>query len=1131
MKIRLRLLFFFFSFYCTAYGNVFVVTSNADSGVGTLREALTLAAANGAATQDYINFNLSGNTTAERTITLKTELPFLSSNLVLDATTQPGAFLGITQSKILVRADRFVYQSSDYYMGGFNIVNISGIEIYGFCFDQFFDIKVKTNPSGQESDGAAISILSSRDIIIGAPGKGNVFMQNEYNIFCLQYNPYPTKLGKIKVQSNWFGLNLVGTLAGTQQASSVRLIGEECEFGGPDQSYGNTMAGNVFSALVIAGTNCLVKHNFFGFNKDGAMANFIFPINLSITNGEMSDNQASRFALVMSYCKDVKIIRNTELAQSQISFHNGIHINESTNIQIGTDDINDVNTFLPSSNPLYNQNSTNVEVRKNIIHCTPFAYSINGTAVATIRVLVNNDSEYSGVATANSEVYIYNDYTDCSSCSPLQFYTKVNADAMGNWKITGDFRANKFIANATLTKSSSEFTQPQILTGSSGYWYTKNDASCGQNNGSLEIINIKNSLKVEWYTNNDVKVGEGTKIENLPPGRYYAKIFNGKCYTTSPYPVDLTNVEPRFTTTNLKVQQPGCGLNNGSIKGLNFSISGTATYKWINQNNNIIPSANLDLNNIGPGSYTLVVTTSGNCSKSYGPITLTNTDGPNFIVTNEKNISANCDRTDGSITGITATGTGNIQYTWKDIQGKTLAQTSNLNNVVAGRYFLEVKDESACGPIVYPAEIKEVNGIAIDISGKSTVNSTCFGSNGSITGVSVTGATAYKWLDEQNNSVSTNLNLSSVGPGTYRLIASNLNCTRESIPITISLQPNLITIGGFSKILINASCGLNNGKIEALLQNPTILPKSYRWENSARQTQSSTSLILSNIDAGTYYLYGKDDNNCEILLTSYTVDRTPILQLKESGIKILSDKCSQNLGGIIGLSLSGGVLPYSFKWINENGVEVGTSLDLSNVASGNYQLFVTDALACAPQVFNYYVPNQSEVLFAPKLNSAQLCAPGDASLKINNPIFNTTYLLYDKEYSSEIISSTTNGIFNIRVYESKTYYVSQRQGSCESSRTEVKINIGLSTLNIHNTITPNNDNINDDWQIKSIENYPKVQVKIFNRLGIKVFESVGYHTPFNGTMGGKPLPIGTYYYIINFGSGCNPITGDLTIIR
>src|SRR3978361_2257753 len=86
---------------CTkAFSAVFVVTSNADSGPGTLREALTLAAANGSAVQDVIQFNLAAQSAAGRTITLQSQLPNVSSNMVIDGTTQPGADLNRGDAKI-----------------------------------------------------------------------------------------------------------------------------------------------------------------------------------------------------------------------------------------------------------------------------------------------------------------------------------------------------------------------------------------------------------------------------------------------------------------------------------------------------------------------------------------------------------------------------------------------------------------------------------------------------------------------------------------------------------------------------------------------------------------------------------------------------------------------------------------------------------------------------------------------------------------------------------------------------------------------------------------------------------------------------------------------------------------------
>jgi len=64
-----------------------------------------------------------------------------------------------------------------------------------------------------------------------------------------------------------------------------------------------------------------------------------------------------------------------------------------------------------------------------------------------------------------------------------------------------------------------------------------------------------------------------------------------------------------------------------------------------------------------------------------------------------------------------------------------------------------------------------------------------------------------------------------------------------------------------------------------------------------------------------------------------------------------------------------------------------------------------------------------------------------------------------------------------------------------------------------------------------MENYPDALVQLFNRYGQKLFESKGYPQPFNGTANGKPLPYGTYYYIINLNKNCSLLSGSLTIIR
>jgi gliding motility-associated-like protein len=95
---------------------------------------------------------------------------------------------------------------------------------------------------------------------------------------------------------------------------------------------------------------------------------------------------------------------------------------------------------------------------------------------------------------------------------------------------------------------------------------------------------------------------------------------------------------------------------------------------------------------------------------------------------------------------------------------------------------------------------------------------------------------------------------------------------------------------------------------------------------------------------------------------------------------------------------------------------------------------------------------------------------------------------------------------------------------------QVKV-VVLKTPQIPNTFSPNNDGINDKWVIQYLKTYPNAKVQVFTRTGQKVFESKGYLKPWDGTKEGKPLPIDTYYYIIEPESGRAPVTGYVTIIK
>jgi len=81
--------------------------------------------------------------------------------------------------------------------------------------------------------------------------------------------------------------------------------------------------------------------------------------------------------------------------------------------------------------------------------------------------------------------------------------------------------------------------------------------------------------------------------------------------------------------------------------------------------------------------------------------------------------------------------------------------------------------------------------------------------------------------------------------------------------------------------------------------------------------------------------------------------------------------------------------------------------------------------------------------------------------------------------------------------------------------------------------TPNNDGVNDKFEIANIEKYDNAIVTIFDRWGQQLYKSIGYTNAWDGTNNGRKIPAGTYYYVIEFNSlkvDIPPISGYTTII-
>ncbi|MFI5158777.1 MAG: gliding motility-associated C-terminal domain-containing protein [Sphingobacteriales bacterium] len=1110
------------------FSAVFVVTSNADSGPGTLRDVLTQAAANGQA--NTINFNLPGNTVDDRTITILSSLPSITSSITIDGTTQSGRAFGVSDTKIRVISN-FYYAPGGLH-GILQAKNCDNIEIYGMWI------------SAATQWGYLASIFTSHcnNIHIGAPSKGNLienvgptidtgkFCYFQHNICFSDTLGQKPGAGQMIIEG-YSNLTIGGDAnSGNMIAGGVGLFLSDPTGNNLNFSF-NKLGTNFTANAAPDGFELMgIRLNIEGpINNNGQSANV--PVNAVINNNIFADVYADYMLRISGFSGKFVIQGNSFNTDLNGNYNFNLYShsapfaailvqgNETT--VIGGENSSEKNIIAYCSDGVQYNSVKKLIVTRNSIYCYgEAAVYPQQTQPPTVKINSIGNGTIVGTSTPHSTIELFNADCTCTLPGPKNYFATVTADVSGNWTYDG-MVSGYVMASATLDSLTGQFAGIQIDQSK----VKTHNSFCGNDGSITGILSQFKSDSITWYDSNNNIVAKGTDLINASPGTYTAKIdFGNSCGLTSTYTIQDYSV--KIDTTYLKKIEPSCNLMGSVIDLHVISANSNYTVQWANQNGKIICNCT-DLSNVVPGTYTFTATSSnGACTTTYGPITLKNTTGPNIDQSHIKTQATNCGQSTGSITNIPAIGTGILQYSWVNSQQQVVSTDSILVNQPAGTYTLQVTDNTQCGPVSSSAiNIPETNGITMDESKAATTQASCGNNNGSVTGIQITGATQYQWMDANYKIIGTSADLQNVPADTYTLTASNgFGCSKTSKAYTVSQQA-ATKFPDYAATYTMACNLLNNGGVSVAVDQ---LVKSERWVDASGNTMA-TGAALTNVNAGTYQLYLTDQNGCENFYKSYTITSYPEFTVANYAA-ISDDECGLNNGGIGETTINGGIPPYVYTWHDVNNKQIANTNAITNLAAGTYILDVVDG-GCGHVDITYTVNSQSENLAAPSVSNLQLCSSGSTLLSVNNPLSSTTYRLYDSPIATQPLQEQKGGYFTVNVLNNHNYYISQLNGSCESERAELQVTVGLSTLNIANAFSPNGDCINDYWQISNIENYPNALVQIFNRYGQKLFESKGYSTPFDGTYNGQKLAAGVYYYIINLNSKCNLLSGSLTILR
>jgi len=202
----------------------------------------------------------------------------------------------------------------------------------------------------------------------------------------------------------------------------------------------------------------------------------------------------------------------------------------------------------------------------------------------------------------------------------------------------------------------------------------------------------------------------------------------------------------------------------------------------------------------------------------------------------------------------------------------------------------------------------------------------------------------------------------------------------------------------------------------------------------------------------------------------------------------------------------------------QDGISTGTTFIASE--SGDYWVRVTDQYGCTAADTAALIVHELPVVDLG--NDTTLCGP-DESIVFDVTFAGVSYEWFDNTFAPTYTAYTQS-------YEQTIWVQVENEYGCVGSDTVIVHFCGEFT--VPNAFTPNDDGVNDVWQIDYLFSFPDVTVDIFNRWGDRVYHSDGYTVPWDGKdMKGKDLPMDAYYYIINFNNGEEPKVGNVTIIR
>jgi gliding motility-associated-like protein len=630
----------------------------------------------------------------------------------------------------------------------------------------------------------------------------------------------------------------------------------------------------------------------------------------------------------------------------------------------------------------------------------------------------------------------------------------------------------------------------------------KNDVSCfGVCDGDANITPIGGTAPYTYYW---VHNGATTNtLSGMCAGTYFMEVTDSLgCVRVS----NVTINEPAEMTDSTVLFASTCGLCDG---GLSVFVSGGTTpysYQWDAAAGAATTSI---VNALCEGIYVLVVTDANGCRDTIvNPVN--GATAPQTVVTP---VNVSCEgQCDGSATAAIALGTAPYTSTWLDDLGNPIGQTGTTANALCeGDYFVQVVDAVGCTSFE-AFTITEPDSLMFSLP--FTQDPSCFNTcDGIGVAIVISGTLPYtfSWNDPATQTTASATGLCS---GTYTVTVTDGNGCSNAQQVVID-QPVPITLLMDST---DASCStVPDGAIDA---TPGGGAGGFLFSWSGPSGFTATTEDITNIFTGWYFLTVTDANGCS-LTDSIFVGAVLVVDANAGNDTVI---CGGAASGIV-LTGSGGV---TYEWYDMAGTLLSSTSQVTvTPAIPTSYVLVANNNGCIDRDTIDISINPTPIVDAGP--DVQLILGNSTSIGGSPTTAGTNTVVWTPSTYLD-----DPNIFNpVSTPDSSTTYIvtaTDANGCVASDTMRVYV---FPDISFPNGFSPNGDGLNDTWIIDLIDMFPNCTVEIYNRWGQLLFLSNGYLVPWDGTYNNQPVPVGTYYYIINLNHPLYPdaFTGPLTVLR